>query len=203
MEVAVGLDAAVRVITRVVDRGGQLARRRPRRRASTVSRAAPRDLRRAAQRVGVLHARVLGPAVAGDDRAAGAAARAGWRPPRAWPGCGRSACRSAANTRSVPSRPSTLIAAVMSAVASSVAQVGDREHEHAEHPVGAVDQREPLLLAQLDRLDAGRAQRVGGVAQRAARVARPAPRPSARARSARAARGRPSSRASRTRARPA
>ena len=35
-----------------------------------------------------------------------------------WPSCGRSACRSAANTRSVPSRPSTLIAAVMSAVVS-------------------------------------------------------------------------------------
>ena len=37
-----------------------------------------------------------------------------------WPLCGRSACRSAANTRSVPSRPSTLIAAVMSAVVSSI-----------------------------------------------------------------------------------
>ena len=37
----------------------------------------------------------------------------------AWPGCGRSACRSAASTRSVPSRPSTLIAAARSAVSSS------------------------------------------------------------------------------------
>ena len=43
-----------------------------------------------------------------------------------------------------------------------LAQVGDREHEHAEHPVGAVDQREALLLAQLDGLQAGGAQRVGG-----------------------------------------
>ena len=37
----------------------------------------------------------------------------------AWPGCGRSACRSAAKTRAVPSMASTLIAAVTSAVRSS------------------------------------------------------------------------------------
>jgi hypothetical protein len=30
-------------------------------------------------------------------------------------------------------------------------QVGDRQHQHAEHPVGAVDQREPFLGLQLDR----------------------------------------------------
>ena len=52
-----------------------------------------------------------------------------------------------------------------------LAQVGDREHEHAEHPVGAVDQREALLLAQLDRLQTGLAQRLGGVDAAAARVA--------------------------------
>ncbi len=38
----------------------------------------------------------------------------------AWPGCGRSSCRSAANTASVPSCASTLIAAVMSATVSSL-----------------------------------------------------------------------------------
>ncbi len=38
---------------------------------------------------------------------------------RSWPGCGRRACRSAANTASVPSSPSTLIAAAMSAVRTS------------------------------------------------------------------------------------
>ncbi len=69
----------------------------------------------------------------------------------AWPGCGRSACRSAAKTRSVPSSASTLIAAVRSATRSSMPQVGDRQHEHAEHAVGAVDQREAFLLGQLDR----------------------------------------------------
>ena len=37
----------------------------------------------------------------------------------AWPGWGRSACRCGANTLSVPSRPSTLIAAEMSASTSS------------------------------------------------------------------------------------
>ena len=37
----------------------------------------------------------------------------------AWPGCGRSACRSAANTRAVPSIASIDIAAVRSAVRSS------------------------------------------------------------------------------------
>ena len=48
----------------------------------------------------------------------------------AWPSCGRSACRSAAKTRSVPICASTLIAAAMSAVRSSMPQVGDREHQH-------------------------------------------------------------------------
>ena len=39
----------------------------------------------------------------------------------------------------------------MSAVRSSTAQVGDRQHQHAEHAVGAVDQRQALLGGQLDR----------------------------------------------------
>jgi hypothetical protein len=38
----------------------------------------------------------------------------------------------------------------------------DRQHEHAEHPVGAVDERKPLLLGERDRRDAGFAQRLGG-----------------------------------------
>ena len=80
----------------------------------------------------------------------------------ACPGCGRSACRSAAKTASVPVSPSTLIAAARSAVGDQGAQVGDREHEHAEHAVGAVDEGESLLLAQLDRGDAGGGERVGG-----------------------------------------
>ena len=82
-------------------------------------------LRGAAQRVGVLHPGERRLAVAADRSASRPARRAGWRPRRPGPGCGRSACRSAANTASVPSSPSTLIAAARSAVVSSGAQVGD------------------------------------------------------------------------------
>ena len=38
--------------------------------------------------------------------------------------------------------------------AEQAAQVGDREDQHAEHAVGAVDEGQPLLLAQLDGRDA-------------------------------------------------
>ena len=75
-------------------------------------------LRRAAQRVGVLHARVV--RSGGWPRSASRpAARAGWRRCAAWPGCGRSAIRSSAKARSVPSSASTDIAAVTSATRSS------------------------------------------------------------------------------------
>ena len=50
----------------------------------------------------------------------------------------------------------------MSAVRSSFSQVVQREHQHAEHPVGAVDEREALLLDERERLDAGGSQGVGG-----------------------------------------
>jgi hypothetical protein len=33
------------------------------------------------------------------------------------------------------------------------AQVGDRQDEHAEHPVGAVDEGQPLLLLERHRRD--------------------------------------------------
>ena len=69
------------------------------RRGRAVSRAAPCTCGRAAQRVGVLHAGALRAAVAGHDRASRPAARACWRRDCACPGCGRSACRSAAKTR--------------------------------------------------------------------------------------------------------
>ena len=66
----------------------------------------------------------------------------------ACPGCGRSRWRSSAKTRSVPSWPSTLIAAAMSASRNKIVQVGEREHEVAEHSVGAVDQCQALLLGE-------------------------------------------------------
>ena len=104
-------------------------------------------LRRAAQRVGVLHPAVA-VAVAGDDRPSRRAAGVRLRALTAWPTCGRSACRSAAKARSVPSSASTVIAAVTSASRSSAVEVGEREAQHPEHAVGAVDQRETLLGAQ-------------------------------------------------------
>ncbi len=39
-------------------------------------------------------------------------------------------------------------------------KIGDRQHQHAEHAVGAVDEREPLLLLEFDRLDARSGQRL-------------------------------------------
>ncbi len=51
------------------------------------------------------------------------------------------------------------------------AQIGDGQHQHAEHAVGAVDQREPFLLGQHDRLDAGRGEGVGGGQQDAVGIA--------------------------------
>ena len=39
------------------------------------------------------------------------------------------------------------------------AQIGDGHTQHAEHAVGAVDQRQSFLLFQIDGRDAGRTQR--------------------------------------------
>ena len=55
--------------------------------------------------------------------------------------------------------------------AQQPAQVGDRQHQHAEHSVGAVDERQALLLGQLHRSQAGSGQRVGGRDQVAVAVA--------------------------------
>ena len=41
-------------------------------------------------------------------------------------------------------------------------EVGDREREHAEHAVGAVDEREAFLLGELDGREARRGERLGG-----------------------------------------
>ena len=55
-----------------------------------------------------------------------------------------------------------------------VAQVVDRQQQHAEHAVGAVDQRQPLLRGELDRCRARPAQRVGGGQPLAVRAEHPA-----------------------------
>ena len=152
VEVAVGLHAAVLGDDGVVDRRRELSFARPAWRA----RACPARRRRPAARSGgcTRPARACPPGRGGSPRSGC---------PQGCGGCcsRRAAARAAggarggraSNTRSVPSRPSTLIAAVMSAVVSRFLEVRDREDEHAEHPVRAVDQREPFLLVQRDRVD--------------------------------------------------
>ena len=98
---------------------------------------------------------------------------------------GRMATRSAAKARSVPSRASVDIAAVMSATAEQPAQVVESEQQHAEDAVRAVDQREPLLGGERQRLDARRRQCLGRGDTLSGGV-RPRPRRSGRDRSARA-----------------
>ena len=78
-------------------------------------------LRRAAQRVGVLDpVALVGPVRCEATIAEPAISAVRLAADSAWPGCGRMACSSAAKTRSVPSWPSTLIAAATSAVRSSI-----------------------------------------------------------------------------------
>ena len=42
-------------------------------------------------------------------------------------------------------------------------EIGEGQHQHAEHPVGAVDQRQSLLGAQRDGSDAGSRHRLGAL----------------------------------------
>ncbi len=67
----------------------------------------------------------------------------------AWPGWGRSACRSAAKTSSVPMQALDAHRGGDVGDLEQVTQVVDGEHEHAEHAVGAVDEGEALLLGEL------------------------------------------------------
>ena len=43
-------------------------------------------------------------------------------------------------------------------------EIGERQHQHAEHAVGAVDQRQPLLGPQRDRCDSGSGHRLSALA---------------------------------------
>ena len=156
-------------------------------------------LRRAAQRVGVLHARIV-VAVAGDDRRAlqqavqvgGARRLAGLR----------AAARSGPRRRRgrCPSSASTDIAAVTSATPQEPPQVVDRQHQHAEDAVGAVDQRQALLRRSASAARCPAAASASAAASRSS-VARRTPRPrrSGPARSGPAERGRRWPRASRAR----
>ena len=50
----------------------------------------------------------------------------------------------------------------MSARAQQHVEVGERQDEHAEDAVGAVDERQALLGPEHDRLDAGVGERLAG-----------------------------------------
>ena len=169
VEVAVRLDAAVERDDGVVDRGGELPVRDLRGVEPGVARGAV-HLRRAAERVRVLHDGVLGAAVALPDRGAGdrrdevrrgdllAGLRAEGdevRGPRRVRAEQRLRRHRGGDVRGGEQRR----------------EVAQREGEHPEHAVGAVDEREPLLLRELDRRDARRGERLRRLDALAGRVA--------------------------------
>ena len=163
------------------------------RRVRVVEQVAARavHLRRAAQRVGVLH--LVAPAVGLDDRRASSRRRSSPRS-RAGPGSGRSAGSRAEGRRGALERLER----------ERARDVGDRgeaarahaaERAHGRHVLRPVDEREPLLGAQRTGSSSARASASPPGAVRRRR--RPSPRPRAGARGARAARGRPRRRPSR------
>ena len=171
MEVAVALHA-VPHHHRVVDRRGQLALGDPRGVLHRVARSAVHR-GRAAQGVGVLDPVAVGAAVRGDD------AGLGQDPGEV--GCRGGDPRVRAQGRELGGEDAVGAEQRLDRQrrrhvggAQQHPQVLEREHQHPEHPVGAVDQRQSLLGSQLDGIQAGRGQRVGrrhqlagGVADRA------------------------------------
>ena len=160
MEVAVGGDLAVAEQDRVVDGGGQLTAGDGGGVGGGVA-GGPVDGGGAAQRVGVLHPVAVGGAVAGHHAAAGQQ-----RPQvgggRGLAGVGPQLLKGVGED--VVGTEQRLHAHRGGDVggAQQVVEVGQRHHEHAEHPVGAVDQRQPLLLLQHQRGDAGSGQHRSG-----------------------------------------
>ena len=167
VEVAVGLHPAVGHDDRVVDRAGQLAVGDRRRVGPGVPHRAV-DLRASSAA-----SRRPGP---GCSRA-----RGGWRRRRsrrgcrrrlaadaAWPGCGRSAWRSSAKTRSVPSWASTDIAAATSATCEQVAEVVQRRAASMPSmPSVPLISASPSLAASSTGSQPGLGERGRGVGERA------------------------------------
>ena len=159
MEVAARLDAPVGQDHRVVDRRVELALGDRAGVGDGVERGAV-HLRRAPQRVGVLHPGIA-LAVAGHDcRTGEQAAQVGradglsdLRPQRLQIGRERAVrseqCLDAHRRRHVGEAGDGL-------------EVGDRQREHPEDAVGPVDEGEPLLGAEHHRFDAGTGERLGG-----------------------------------------
>ena len=175
VEVAVGLHAPVGRDDGVVDRRGELAVGDQRRVGDRVAGGAA-DLRRAAQRVGVLHPRVLGAAMARDDRAVRQDG------PHVRRGDGLARLRAqrlqvGGEDAVGPEQPLDAHGRRDVGDDEQLAQVREREQEHAQHALGPVDEPEPLLLAQRHRGDAGGGQRRGRAGALAGAASAPAPRP--------------------------
>ena len=152
VEVAARLDATVGQHAGVVDRRHQLGVGNRAGVGDGVARRAV-HLRSAAQRVRILHARIVG-AVTGNDRAVDEQpSQVGGRHRLA---VMRTQCHEVGGERPV-GRHQRLDAHRRGDVGGSHqhVEVGECEHQHAEHAVGAVDQRQALLGAQRDRGDAG------------------------------------------------
>ena len=158
MEVAVGLDPAVEGDHRIVDGGGQLDQRDPLRMINCVPHGAG-HLWCAAQRIGVLDPSAGLGAVAFPDLAAGhdpaqIACRSGL--------AGMRAQRMQIVGEDVVGAEQTFHTHRGRDVGDleQPPQIGDREQQHAEHAVSAVDQGQAFLLGKRDGGDAGGGERV-------------------------------------------
>ena len=149
MEVPARLDATVGQHAGVVDRRHQFGVGHRTGKRDGVARRAV-HLRGAAQRVGILNTGVVG-AMAGDDRAAVE------QPPKVGGRHGLAVVRSqrhqVGGERTI-GRHQCLDAHRRGDVggAHEHVEIGERQHQHPEHAVGAVDQRQPFLGPQRDRL---------------------------------------------------
>ena len=78
----------------------------------------------------------------------------------AWPASGRSAWISGMKLTREPCSASTERAHAMSAVLRDPAGADEPQRADGAHELGPVDEREPLLRLQPDRLEAGAGERV-------------------------------------------
>ena len=88
--------------------------------------------------------------------------RSRWRSSAAtatWPGCGRASWYGAENATSVPSSASTDIAAATDAVRDSRSASASEQRPERAHQLRAVEERQPLLRLERQRLEAGLPQR--------------------------------------------
>ena len=203
VEVAVGLDPAVRRSPPGCRRRRRARGRRPARRGRRCRgrRRAPAASSAASRRPGP----GCTPGRGGWPRSPSRpAARAGWRRDAAWPGCGRSACRSAAKTRvGAEQRPRRSSRRRRRRVRAAARRSAIASTSMPSMPSVPLISARPSFSRQLDgrRCPAAASASAAAISV-AVRRRGPRPRPSARARSATAGRGRRSSRASRTRAPP-